>query len=203
MISPFRAYAALVVAFAAIVATGAGWSVGSEPTAHFNAFASFLVLGFLSEASYLKLRVERVETQSSVSFIPFLASVLLFDSGWAASIAAVSVLGVELTVRRKPFDRALFNTAQVFLSVALAAFAYRALGGTPALERSAFPIEATVAAVAVYFLVNSTAVSVAVSLGEGIEFTRSWLRIAGGSLFYDLATSLLAPLLAFLYTRYQ
>jgi putative nucleotidyltransferase with HDIG domain len=40
-------------------------------------------------------------------------------------------------------------------------------------------------------------------LGDGVPVAQAWMRIGGGSLFYDLVSSPLAPLLAFLYVRLQ
>jgi putative nucleotidyltransferase with HDIG domain len=51
--------------------------------------------------------------------------------------------------------------------------------------------------------VNSSAVSVAVALGDEIPFVKAWSRIGGWSLLYDFASSSLAVLLAFLYVRMQ
>jgi putative nucleotidyltransferase with HDIG domain len=59
------------------------------------------------------------------------------------------------------------------------------------------------AAVATYFFINSTAVSVVVALGEGVRLSEAWVRIAGASLVYDIFSSPLAPLLAYLYIRFQ
>jgi putative nucleotidyltransferase with HDIG domain len=58
-------------------------------------------------------------------------------------------------------------------------------------------------AVLTYFLVNSSAVSVAVALGDQVAFGKAWSRIGGSSLLYDFASSALAALLAFLYVKWQ
>ena len=67
-------------------------------------------------------------------------------------------------------------------------------------EAGAIPIAG---AVVTYFFVNSTAVSLAVATWYREPIARAWLRIAGASLVYDVVTSLLAPLLAYLYVRLQ
>src|SRR2546428_12249135 len=126
----FRWYAILTVALAGGCLVSAGWRLPTEnASAHWNAVAAFLVLGFLTEASYLRLRVGRTETQSSVAFISFIASVLLFDTGWAAAIAGCAVLVSEAAVKRKSPLRVAFNVAQMTVSVASASFVYQLAGG--------------------------------------------------------------------------
>jgi putative nucleotidyltransferase with HDIG domain len=195
--------------FAIAIAAGAslalaGWSVPPVgAAAHWNALVAFSVLGFLSEASYLRLRVGHGETNASVAFIPFIAAILLFDTGWAASIAAISELAVEFAVRKKPAIKIVFNVSQLILAVTVASWVYKALGGVESISRFEFEPVAIAGAVVAYFLFNSTAVSAAVALGDQLPFGKAWARIGGPSLFYDFASSPLAALLAFLYVKLQ
>lgn len=199
-----KLFVAAVVIAAGLSMWWAGWTISTaQPGLHWNALAAFAVLGFLSEASYLKLRVGRAETQSSISFIPFIGSVLLFDTGWAALIAAAAVFAVEIAVRKKAPIKILFNVSQMIVSVALASWIYQAFGGNVSLERFSITPYAIGAAVATYFFINSTAVSTVVALGEGVRLGEAWVRIAGASLVYDIFSSPLALLLAYLYTRFQ
>jgi len=199
-----RIYVAAVAVAAGACLALAGWSV---PTAafglHWNALAAFVVLGFLSEAFYLRLRVGQGETSSSVAFIPFLAAVLLFDTGWAIVVAALSELAVEFAVRKKPAIKLVFNVSQLVVCVALASWVFQALRGQPSIVAFVFRPLAIVGAVGTYFLANSSAVSVAVALGDRTAFTKAWSRIGGSSLLYDFASSSLAALLAYLYVQLQ
>ncbi len=204
MTRAFKIYAVLVALAAGLVLVAANWEVApADLDRHWNAVAAFLVLGFVSEASYLKLRVGRAETQSSVSFIPFIGSVLLFDTGWAAAIAAASMLGVEALVRHKVALRVIFNTSQISLSVAAASTAYHLLHGTSSLTLFHLKPWGVAAAVVVYFLTNTVAVGIAVALGHKENIRTVWVRIAGASLLYDMVTSVLAPLLAYLYVGWE
>jgi HD-GYP domain-containing protein (c-di-GMP phosphodiesterase class II) len=200
----FKLYSIATAVAAVILLWTAGWDVSTRDLgAQWNAVAAFLVLGFLAEASYIRLSVGRTETQSSVAFIPFIASVLLFDTGWAALVAAGSVLAVESAVKRKAALRVLFNVSQMVVSVALASLVYGALGGQFSLTDFRIARVAIAGAVATYFIVNSAAVSAAVALSYGGRLSDAWLRIAGASLAYDVFSSLLGPLLAFLYVQFQ
>jgi len=199
-----RFYVAAVAVVASACLALAGWSVPTAALAlHWNALAAFVVLGFLSEAFYLRLRVGRGETSSSVAFIPFLAAVLLFDTGWAIVVAALSELAVEFAVRKKPAIKIVFNVSQLVVCVALASWVFQALRGEPSTAVFVLRPLAIAGAVGTYFLVNSCAVSVAVALGDHIAFGNAWSRIGGSSLLYDFASSSLAALLAFLYVKWQ
>jgi putative nucleotidyltransferase with HDIG domain len=57
--------------------------------------------------------------------------------------------------------------------------------------------------VLVFFLVNQGTVSLAVSLTTDISLREAWARIAGDSLLYDLVSSSLAIVLAFLFIQFQ
>jgi len=204
MTTSIRLYVAAIAVAAGVSLTLAGWSVPPEDAAGFwNALAAFAVLGFLSEASYLRLRVGHGETNASVAFIPFIAVILLFDTGWAVAIAAVSELAVEFAVRKKPAIKIVFNVSQLVLAVAVASWVYKLLGGVESLAHFDFAPVAIAGAVVAYFLVNSSAVSAAVALGDQVPFQKAWARIGGPSLFYDFASSPLAALLAFLYVKWQ
>ena len=198
-------YLLLVVAAAAACLLAAGWSVPSADGPRFwNALVAFAVLGFLSEASYLKVRIGRSDTTSSVAFIPYIAAVLLLDTGWAVTIAAAGNFAAEYGVRKRPSVRIIFNVAQVMLSVALASMIYHALHGQSSLTQfQPFKPIATAAAALTFFVVNSTAVTAVVALNDDLRFDDVWRRLAGPTLIYDVFLSVLGPLLAFLYVQVQ
>ncbi len=199
-----RLYVLFVTFAAALCALSASWFVPAADESRFwNAVVAFGVLGFLSAASYLKLRVGRSETSSSVAFIPYIAAVLLLNTGWAITITAVAELGAEYGVRKRPPVKILFNVAQEVLSVALASWIYHSLGGKSSLTHFEFAPVATAAAAITFFVVNSTAVTTAVALSDQVRFDDVWRRIAGPTLVYDVFSSALGPLLAFLYVQLQ
>jgi len=141
-----------------------------------------------------------------VAFIPFIASLLLFQTGWAVSIAAVAELGVEYAVRKKPLIKIFFNVGQLIVSLSLASWVYQGLGGTTSLTHFHLTPTGAVAisaAVVTYFVVNTTAVTSAVALSDRLPFDAAWRRIGGPSLVYDIFSSALGPLLAFLYVQFQ
>jgi putative nucleotidyltransferase with HDIG domain len=218
MTGRIKVYVVLTAAAAALCLLAAGWHVPvQDQTRHWNAIVAFAVLGFVSEASYLRLRVGRSETQSSVAFIPYIACILLFDTGWAVLVAATADLGAEWFVRRKPPLKIVFNVGQQVVSVAMASWVYHSLGGGSSLTAfegipvagdgaalvSRFAPLATAAAIVTYFAINSTAVTGAVALSDRLPFEDAWRRIAGPSLVYDIFSSGLGPILALVYVRSQ
>jgi putative nucleotidyltransferase with HDIG domain len=207
MTARIRVYVLLVAAAAALCVAAASWSIPSaDHMLHWNAVAEFAALGFLSEATYLRLRVGQTETNASVAFIPFIASLLLFDTGWAVGIAAAAEFGVESVVRKKPAIKILFNVSQLIVSLTLASWVFHWLGGASSLTTFRLTTTAAVAmvgAVMTYFVVNTTAVTTAVALSDHLAFGVAWRRIGGPSLVYDIFSSALGPLLAFLYVQFQ
>jgi putative nucleotidyltransferase with HDIG domain len=198
-----RAYVGLVAAAAALCWASADWAITSaDASKQWNALAAFALLAFVSEASYLRLRVGAGETNASVAFVPTIASVMLLDAGWAVAIAAAAELSVEFAVRRKPPIKMVFNVSQLIVAVFLSCTTYAALGGKPSLDAFRLHPLAIAGAIAAYFAVNICAVSVAVAIGDRIPLGAALGRIAG-SLAYDLFSSLLSPLLALLYVMWQ
>jgi len=192
----------LTALMALVCLLAATWGIGATDSQRmWNALAAFAVLGFFAEASYLRLRVGSGETNASVAFIPQLASIFLLDTGWVLSIAALAELGVEYAVRKKPPLKIIFNVSQLVVSLFLASWLYHSLGGTSSLSLAEFHLAPVpvVAAVVGYFVLNNVAVTSVVALSDQLTFHHAWQRIAGPSLFYDVFSSALAPLLAFLY----
>ena len=199
-----RIFVFLTAGVALVCAMFAGWTIPAGDLArHWNAVVALAVLEFLTEASYLNLRVGAGETNKSVAFIPQIASLFLFDTGWVLAVAATAEFAVEYVVRRKPPVKILFNVSQVVVSLALASWVFHSLGGQPSLTVFRLPIAATAAAVLAYFVINDAAVATVVSLSDRVRFDDAWQRIAGPSPFYDLVASALALLLAYLYVHYQ
>jgi putative nucleotidyltransferase with HDIG domain len=108
----------------------------------------------------------------------------------------------------------VFNPAQRALSVMLAVLVYHLLGGgmppsylqvtgavdSTALQRDIFLFFAFAGT---YFIVNSVAVSGAVAISQQRSLRDVWNLNTRGVLGYDLGASLIALLLAWLYTRFE
>jgi putative nucleotidyltransferase with HDIG domain len=194
---------ALVVA----VSAAAGWLLSSHSWVYpanpspaiWNGLVAFAALAILCDTSFLRISFANVN--SSVAFVPFIASVMLFPHPWPMLISGATAATVDTFVRKKPPIRIWFNTAQYMLAVGLGTEAYRLLGGDVLDQDFAFHVSAFLGLVGTYFVVNSGSVALAVAISSGISVREAWNRIMGGSVLYDLFSSSLAILLAYLYLK--
>ncbi len=172
--------------------------------AFWNALVAFTLLGIASDSAFLSVpRISSAHIGSSVVFIPFLASVLLFAPPWPMVIAGTTGLVAHYIVRRKTLVRAFFNTAQYMLFVGLGGSVYVALGGHVGVDSIHVNFPAFAMLVLVFFAVNQGTVVLAVSSTTDTSLREAWTRIAGHSTLYDLVASSLAIVLAFLFIRLQ
>jgi putative nucleotidyltransferase with HDIG domain len=151
----------------------------------------------------------RVAASGSMSFIVHMAGVLLYGGFWGAMIAGISTLIAQVSLRNAPIKIA-FNVAQRVLCIGAAALVYKALGG--GLPPSYLVGSANEAArilqrdvglfyvfAAVYFAVNTVAVSGAIAISSGQPFRELWNLNSRGVLGYDLVASTVAMLVAWLF----
>ena len=198
---PFRIYAlvGVVTLAAAYLLLGPEWQVPSMSSAFWNGVIAFTLLGIACDTAFLRISFANVS--SSVGFIPFIGSVLVFPHPWPMLIAGATAVVVDSSVRRKPMIRVWYNTAQYMLAVGLGGAVYASLGGPVTMGIFSFKLIPFVGLVATFFIVNSGSVTLAVALSTGVSVRESWSRIVGGALLYDFLSSSLAVLLVFLYVN--
>lgn len=175
--------------------------VGISPASVLNQVTAFAILGILAET--FALRIPGGTLGSSVSFVPFFASVVLFAHPWPMLIAGITALVVDTLVRRKETIRVFFNIAQFMLAVGLSGLAYTSLGGEPGAQSFDVPLIPFLGMVFTYFAVNTGTVSVAVAFSNGSSARETWDRIVGRYAIWDFVASLLALLLVFVYVKLQ
>jgi putative nucleotidyltransferase with HDIG domain len=198
--------AAVGSAAAALFLTGPWqWYLPSvAETGFWNGIIAFTILGIVADSSFLPVpRISGARLGSSVNFVPFLASVMLFEPPWPMLIALVTGFISQLVVRRKSLVRASFNTAQYMLAVGLGGLVYTALGGHVGFDRIELNFVAFAALVLLFFIVNHVTVSLAVSVTTDISPVEVWMRIARGFVLYDLVSSSLAIVLAYLFVEFR
>jgi len=180
------------------VAIGHGWSGTS-----FVVFAYWLALCLAGEVLWVRLPLGSA-TISMASCFNF-AALLVLTRAEAMGITAAATLAAELAIMRKPPLRAAFNAAQTALAVWCAWWAFRLAGGavhTPAALLSSLHLVPFLAAAALYYLVNRTAVTLAIASSTGLGFLEAWRRNFGGG--YDaLAAGAVLSLGAMLATLYS
>jgi len=169
---------------------------------YWNGVLAFLLVAILCDGWFLRASFANVS--SSVAFLAYFASVMLFGHPIPMLIGGVSQVVAEIFVRKKPTQRVLFNTAQHMVALGLGGLAYTALGGVTALgPEFSFKVIPFVALAVVFFAVNQGSVAIAVAISNEMALRESWERITGGMRAYDILASSLSVLLAFLYVKLQ
>lgn len=198
-------YVALMCGAATAALATVDWSgTALLPAPSLMGLAALAFVGFLTEKLALEIRVgKNAGGGSSITFIPVLASVVLF--GPSATVAYMLVTGfvAEILIKKKPPLRASFNVAQYVLSAAGAGWVFTATGGT-ALAATAASVASPVfvaqlgpfVAFGLVFLgANHLAVSLAIALNQQLPFGRVWRALIGSSgtnILYDLLVSPIA-----------
>ena len=173
--------------------------------------AALIGMGLLSESLAIRMKLGRDSGNSSITFIPMLASVQLF--GPAAAMILMPATGAlgEFVVRRKGPIRGIFNVAQWTCATFLGGWAFTALGGTAlepgvgigsavALRDQLLPF---MAFGLVFVAVNHLAVSSVVALSQGLRFSEVLSHMLGhsGASRNDILSSPIALAVAFLYLQ--
>jgi HD-GYP domain-containing protein (c-di-GMP phosphodiesterase class II) len=171
---------------------------------------TFLLVSTLLETLNTQLRLG---AKGSTSFISQIASALVFGGWWGLIVTAVSTLLGEVVRGNAPI-KIVFNVSQRILAISLAILTYRSLGGvlppsflspTASLSSSAVQRDLGLFLIIsfVYFVVSWAAVNTAIVLSSGRAFREVWNLNTRGVLAYDLAASLVAILVAWLYARFD
>lgn len=166
------------------------------------AFFTLLVLAILG--AVLALKITEGGATTTMEFVPQLGAIPLLGPFGAAVLTLVTLLFTEFIVSQKPTHKAVFNTAQVVLAIAVGGALYVAFGASPSLSvidfARSFP--QFLVAVVAYFAINTVSVSYVISITEGRIFSEVWSQAAGSIVVFDFAMSVLAYLVAYLYVQW-
>ena len=162
----------------AMIALGAVVMVNALSSLEFSRpglFAALLVLSVMSSALKVDMPLGAGSSCISLSFAVDFTALLLFGPGPTMLIAVASGWS-QCTLRmqeRNPFYKTLFSMATLAVSVAAAGATYTYLGGTYG-RLSVAPLQPSMGAAMIYFLVNSLAVAAAFALSSGRGIFRLW-----------------------------
>src|SRR5262249_37608629 len=179
--STWRSLGATARTYVAIV-TGAGSLAlaASMPSAVSHERLLFVVLtalSMLTSMAKVSLPVPRSGSTLTVCYVfDFTALILLGPH--AATVTAALGAWSQCTLRRRepvPFFQTWFSVGALALTVQATGYVYALLGGQPGLPLTSFHPEALIVASAVFFLVNSALVAVAVALSTGQSPGRVWM----------------------------
>jgi len=166
-----------------------------------NAVGALIVLALVAEAAALNERVGTVTT--AVSFVPYLACLLLLGPSWAMVVAGATELFAEAVLRQKPLRKIIVNTSKEVVAVGLAGFVYTVGRGEPSLTQFQISVPAFLGASVTYFLLSNGGTATAVALSGESDLAESWNRIVNKGLVENVLSSSISILLAFLYIQWQ
>ena len=203
---PLRAR--LLIAFmvlAAGISMLAAVLFGPEPAADHLALA--IGLGLFAIAAELLVYAMPHGGQGSIALIPLMALILVSPSWHAVAVAAVSEMFVQLLGRRA-LPKAVYNTSQSVLAIALASATYIALGGVSFTSEKSFGDTVVhnalpaLACLLVIAVTNSSAISGIVAATQKLDFWTVWKRSTLGTAFYYLLAWPFAGGLAWVYAQH-
>ncbi len=182
---------------------------GGEPGGAWE-IVCFIIIALILERSGTSLRIQGA---GSTAFIINICAAVLFGAGWGALIAGTA-MAISQVSHKKPLVKALFNTAQMVLSIVIAVAVYQGLGGS--VPPSYLSVSQGVATTAVqrdfalffvlaltYFLVNSLLVNSAIAVASKRNFIEVWGANTRGVIGYDMAASAISMVMAWLFVYSQ
>jgi putative nucleotidyltransferase with HDIG domain len=205
-----RAYVALMwVAAVGCLLTTDWESLASLEVRGLIGLTGLVAIALLSESLAIAVSVGRgAGTKASIAFLPLLASVQLFGPAGGIVLTLTTLSFAEFVVRRKGAFRATFNIAQTVVATKVAGSAFLLLGGQPLdgvqdpnIANQLWPF---VSFGLLFLAINHAAVSLAITLSQGLPFRRVWQKAldnTGGSL-NDILISPIALAVAFLYVQF-
>lgn len=174
--------------------------------------SAFIFLGFVSQALAIESTVVAGKpVRSSISFLPLLASAVIFPPAVVVAAALIVNLLDDVLSQESLLHRAVFNAAQVTVSYGLGSLAFRevfALTGSNlapnfGIAEAFFPFYALAI---VFFGSNLLLISGYVAIRQQqslVVVLQEAMSRGGGNLFYDLLASPIALFAASLYANYD
>ena len=203
-------YVAFMAAVAAMCPLFLDWyELGN---ADWVGLASLVILGILSESAAISVKVASSVGHSSITFIPFLASMLLFGPA-AGVLSAISIKVVgEFILHEKPLRKRIFNVAQWTIAGTLTGLVFLSTATAMGLDPGDFNSMLSGGAVLIpfaasiltLFAVNYLSVAGAIALDKGLSFSRVVQLLAGSTganLLYGVLIGPIAVVVAVLYVQ--
>ncbi len=201
-----RIYVLVVAGGALLLLLGGTYNPIGGQAQFWNTVGVLLGTGLLAEAVALQLR--HGTTRSAVSFVPFLAALVLVGPTWAMVIAGSTELVAETLLRRKAIIKIIHNSSKEVIAIGAAGLLYSAAGGVPVLAAGQlmaaeftryFNIPGFLAASVAYFVVTNGLTATAVSLSMDVEISEVWNQMVGKVMVENVLSSSISVLLAYLY----
>jgi hypothetical protein len=178
----------LYVGALVLVALGtATWVYRLAPVPTWESVRAALLFAALTCISGLLAYKKAARSEAgSIAFLPMLAAVVVAPNWISVATIAAATIIVEVANRRVPI-KAVFNIAQAVLWVSCAMLVYTYLDGQPLLAKGVHVTYlAFVATLAVFAILNSTAVAGAISISESQRFAQVWWSRLRATFVYDV-----------------
>jgi putative nucleotidyltransferase with HDIG domain len=203
-------YVVLTCVLALVCIAVTDWaSLASLPANSLLGLIGLLGIAVFSESLAIGLSLgEGGGGQFSITFLPLLASVQLFGVAGGIAMLLPAMAFAEFVVRRKPVIRATFNVAQTVVSATVAGWAWELAQGQPLhgvanpdIGRQLVPF---VVFGLIFLAINHIAVSLAITLSQGLPFRRVLQQAISnsGANLNDILISPIALAVAFLYVQF-
>ena len=166
---------------------------------------------FVAMALLAQLQAHRLPAgaSGSISFLPLTAVALVTPSWLAVAAAGLAHAIAESLIRRAP-TKAIFNVAQVTLSMSAAVAVFWLLGGESlvlsseltfgqAAKQVVLPL---VGLVLCFFSLNAALVSGVIAISDGKSLLEVWKRNTLSTLAYDLLSAPIVLIFAWVYIRF-
>lgn len=124
-------------------------------------------------------------SNASISFLPFLACLILYPAWPSIVLIAFAALIAEFKQKKSGIKRA-FNVAQYVVAAAAASSTYLFFGGVSLKIDTAFHVVPQTAVVAVFMIVNTGLVAAVIALSSERNFIDVWRQNTKGTIAYDL-----------------
>lgn len=175
------------------------------PQGELLSIATFIAVGLLAEGMAIDFRFGGAgkQAKSSLAFLPFLSSVVIYDPVVAVGIVAIVVGVSQFGFRRNEFLRGTFNVAMGVISATIGSIVYSVFATLTSAERISVP--GFIALAAVFFSTNVFLSSIAIALIRKQPIREVLNQVAGArgaNLWYDLLASPIAIVPAALYAQY-
>lgn len=178
---------------------------------HFVGAFAFLSVCLLSDSLTVKYTVGQQQPSSSIAFLPYFASALLFGPPVAVVIVLATMAWSQFALQKRPMLTAVFNISQVVLSLIIGCLAYSIALGPSTLKAAeslltlrGFTAFAVLAIT--FFVANQLLISTALALtggGSVRSVFRKVIGLSGANLLYDVIASPFAAIFVLLYTYFK
>jgi putative nucleotidyltransferase with HDIG domain len=170
------------------------------PTNHWRDIFLFVCLIILADSAQISLPRGGASIYASSPID--LAGIMLFGPAVMAVIEGIATLITEVVLQRRPFMKVIFNVPLLVMTVGVSGLVYKAFGSLGAIDSPLFLVPLTAAGV-VYYLFNTWAVSLVISLSDadGRNPLHVWRQNYMWNFFHILAFLPVAAIIALLYAN--